>query len=301
MSKQHLQSLVIIFFAMAGIKPTWAQQSFKGQIINLQGDPVPYTLIQAVGYSQLGAVSDTSGYFSLTVPGPVNTLQVYISNVAYQDTSCTLKPETLNLVRLEERIRILSPVKIQGQRPAVITLGSKDYPFPASRDSTLMLSHSNGRGSGIGIMYKNRKKYLVLKTLSLYIYNPDNLPLQYLITFHGNRLKHQNLKNYDLTLLPPLTSESIILKANRSGWYDLPLADKNISVNPNQNLFVLISDVRPHQPETPTGLTTMYIPHQLSEEKNLFNVHTYGGIYAVNKRIKTKFSLALVLECLLEP
>lgn len=297
-----IRILITCFFLVAVVMPSLSQVKdthtvFNGKVTDLEGNPLPYTIIQVVSNKNLGDLVDSLGSFSIHTDSLLPSLKVYISNIAYKDTTVIIYPNKLNTVRLSEEIIVLNEVEIKANQLTEIVVGSKSNSFLANSDSSLVRMKVFSRGNGSGIMYKNGNEQKILKSALIYIYNPEKQALTYMVSLYTNDLKHKEYKNYDREMLHKLTKKIIIFKTNKSGWCEVMLNNYNIPLKPNNNLFLLVTDITSRKIYNHV-FEILNIPLQISNEKNVFNFSTHAGNYIVYK--KKKYKNAIVLKFLIE-
>lgn len=91
---------------------TFAQSSVRGTITDQAGDPIIGASVSVKGAKGAGAVSDTNGSFSITVPSTRS--QLVVSYVGYETQTVSLAGQTsINVVLTEDR-QTLNEVVVVG-------------------------------------------------------------------------------------------------------------------------------------------------------------------------------------------
>lgn len=238
-------------------------QSILSQSLNIRGylasqedgSPIAYASIVEESTNKYGTTSDTDGTFELKLPEGFENKSVFISSLGFQDTLISVKSLLKDGNVLLKPITItLEGITVYASKTEEATLGTPNSKH-AQREGR-DLSFQSSAGVSWGAYFDVRKKERgLLNTLHVYIAEKGFPEAPFALRFLKFKGKFEFFKQQPLTDFEDLTSETIILKANNSGWFEVNLSDYNISI-PDNGIYILFTPLdkgTQYSYETPFG------------------------------------------------
>ena len=268
----------------------------EGLLLGEEGEPIPYATILSVDPAIYGGVSNIAGEFKIQVHSSDSVLQFFISSLGYKDTIVTLSiDKNPNRIKLLNEIILMDEVQIDAKKMNEDSLGSHNYLFPATADSSLAKMGSSIIGSSVGNMYKITDKDKILKSASFYIDNHSKKEKTYLISFYESFGKYKYFQLYNRTGLTKKNKKNILITVKEPGWYDVQLLDYGIILKENSNFFVSITDVSPIKNINDFGGETIDLVMQQNNDRRTYQFVVMGNKFAIIKSKDLKFAIVLYL------
>lgn len=226
------------------------QRTFSGRITDMDtGAGISYVTLLSMDQSNIGAISDESGYYQFVFTSEIDSVRFRVSASSYLAKEFYMKNSDLyQIIELEKRVLDLPEVIIIPQSEkeinwAEVLTGRRVYGGSDEKGKfTPMMMGLDNSGEFHGNAFRIKNKIL-LQEISFHFMKEENYPeILYLRVFNTDD-RPKLSENEPLESLTELTAKTIKLDKLQNGFNVVDVTDQNIVANSGYLILAFTADI----------------------------------------------------------